>query len=297
MKSWPVTSSSVLVQTRLMLCTRCHTFVGDPCGCCRTISRLRFIVETGKLRVNDEGEALTALRSCAGVLTDLAETATRFRPPVLPVPFLPVPPGQSGALSTEAAAPGTEEERSEARQPEHKEETKVPESSGVPEKKEKRKKEKKRDKERKEAEVGREPARGSRDLSGELIEVKEEPEDDAEASEDKREPLPRRSRGREDPGVETERTEGEATEVTEEDWDRYNLGDRPVRGSAARHFRAREEGSWADKPPEPPAPPPRRRNDSERPRKGRGKGKRSRTPRRRGTKGKQHRERGRWWGR
>ena len=56
-----------------MICNLCGVFIGDPCSCCRTISRLNFILQTGRVQPRDEGAALSALRSAAGVLSDLAE--------------------------------------------------------------------------------------------------------------------------------------------------------------------------------------------------------------------------------
>ena len=56
-----------------MICSLCGVFIGDPCSCCRTVSRLSFLLQTGRIQPRDEGAALAALRSAAGVLSDLAE--------------------------------------------------------------------------------------------------------------------------------------------------------------------------------------------------------------------------------
>lgn len=58
-----------------MSCPRCHTFVGDPCNSCRTLARAKFLLEGGKLLRTQEAPVLGALRSLAGALSDLAEEA------------------------------------------------------------------------------------------------------------------------------------------------------------------------------------------------------------------------------
>ena len=56
-----------------MICAGCHTFPGNPCACCRTIGRLRFLVERGNLPVFKEQEVLNTLRNAAGAISDLVE--------------------------------------------------------------------------------------------------------------------------------------------------------------------------------------------------------------------------------
>ena len=77
-----------------MLCNRCHLWIGDPCGACRTESRIAWLLQSGQLRADQEQAVLRALRECCGVLLDLAEVATRTlrAPPPLPPPFTPRPP-------------------------------------------------------------------------------------------------------------------------------------------------------------------------------------------------------------
>ena len=56
-----------------MLCSKCNTFKGAPCDVCRTLSRLTFFVQTGRLQPRDEELILQTLRQSAGILSDLVE--------------------------------------------------------------------------------------------------------------------------------------------------------------------------------------------------------------------------------
>lgn len=61
---------------RLMRCGNCHTFDGSPtCQVCRTLRRIRELVEGQLLLIRQEAPVLAILRNCAGALTDLAEEA------------------------------------------------------------------------------------------------------------------------------------------------------------------------------------------------------------------------------
>ena len=53
----------------------CTTFQGTPCAVCRTCNRINWLISPGKLAPHQEGEALQALRDCAGRLQDLVETS------------------------------------------------------------------------------------------------------------------------------------------------------------------------------------------------------------------------------
>ena len=57
-----------------MLCGRCETFIGNPCACCRTHSRIGWLLTDCKLAPVQELAALAALRECCGIIQDLAET-------------------------------------------------------------------------------------------------------------------------------------------------------------------------------------------------------------------------------
>ena len=58
-----------------MTCRSCDTFSGDPCPVCRTCNRIKWLVQVGKLAVEQEAQAIQILRDCAGAIQDLVEAA------------------------------------------------------------------------------------------------------------------------------------------------------------------------------------------------------------------------------
>ena len=279
-----------------MSCPHCNTFVGNPCPSCRTLSRVKFFLGSGRLQQKDEHTVLTALRSVAGVLSDLVETSPLTVLPVGPTPWADYTPApEVGGVSSGLEGSGHKAEEAEGPT------TKVPKDK-------KDKKEKKKEKHRRKEVVKEEsesevvPASGSRDRPLEATSTEAEAVNQEETAEsiraEKALPLvaeeePAREE-REEVAESHPEVEGEAEETTvAENSYRYSGGRRPARGSAADHFRARDAVSGSFRPPEPEGPPPLRRRHGE----GRSTPRvrtRSRS-RRRGTKGASHRARGRWW--
>lgn len=65
---------SVVVQAWMVDCPHCHTYAGAPtCSSCKTYFRVGALLQSGKLSKYQEGSVLTALRNCAGALSDLVE--------------------------------------------------------------------------------------------------------------------------------------------------------------------------------------------------------------------------------
>ena len=156
------------------MCNLCKTFQGNPCECCRTASRLTWLLQYCRLHPSQEEAALLALRNCVGAVTDLVETAGR-----IPGPNSGAGVPEAGAGSPEAAKrePKTEEERGKAKTEESKH---SPRSSK--EEKKSRKKDKKDPKKRSRSRSGRGSAKDKKsdcntktEKEEELEEVKEEP--------------------------------------------------------------------------------------------------------------------------
>eukprot|EP00438_Fugacium_kawagutii_P016689 Skav223983 [mRNA] locus=scaffold1107:401409:402191:- [translate_table: standard] len=252
----------------LGVCLRCHLYTGNPCSCCRTLGRIKSLLEGGNLLRAQEASVLSALRSAAGALSDLVEeaapvlqaerTTSGFPIPVKKEAEESVPAGTGEEASSSAKKKDEEEDEKESGSKEAVKSKKrskggpsEKKSGGDKVKKEKRKKEKKE-------KVVITPAK------------KAETEEEEEEIEE-----------------ESGSTRSEVSQPEE-------LGLKPIpRGSAARHFNPRrdDEGSrGSHRPPEPAGPPPGRfhQDASYWKRKDR-----SRSKTRRGTKGAQHRERGR----
>ena len=274
-----------------MICSLCGVFIGSPCSSCRTISRIKFLVESGKIQARDEAVVLSALRSAAGVLTDLAERPGCILPPPGAVPH-------PGALAPAAAAADSSLEVGVPPQETVAEGTKE-EPSHKPKDKKRKKLKKEKHKDREAVAPGKE----------EEIEQKEEKEEEK----------PEKAKEVEEVELAVEATLGKAGELeatkdsveaerpedlltrevnsfVEKHPQHYGLHSWPVRGTAGAHFERRaaersqrSSGSGA-RPPEPPGPPPSRHHE-ERSTPARA---RSRS-RRRGTKGAGHRERGHRW--
>ncbi len=81
-----------------MLCSLCGRPSTGPCPGCRTVSRIRWLWSEC-VKGGDDTEALTALRSCAGVLTDLSEARSAYLAGLI---------GPGGSGSAAPAQPPTE---------------------------------------------------------------------------------------------------------------------------------------------------------------------------------------------
>ena len=245
-----------------MICAACHTFHGSPCACCRTVGRLRFLIERGNLPLEKEQEVLTALRYAAGVVADIVEVY--------------------GFKGLPLAAPKADEGRTPLPEGGEKVEagsSKPEETPQVPIESAKKKAKKEASKEKKK----RKEAPG----------VEETPVVEEETREE-REPIRRRDIERKSRPVDEERPRTAPAEKLQEEVDSYaeahpgsfGLGNLPVRGTAAKHF-AHQAERGRQRPPEPQGPPPVPRWGQQR----------SRTPqRKKKSKGRAHRQRGRdYW--
>ena len=282
-----------------MLCPRCGVFFGDPCSACRTYSRIGFVLQTGRLRREDEASVLVALRSAAGALTDLAEEGPRKNPLTeVPTPVAPLPfefherasgAGQPGAGSTEQKEEGREEKEGGIAA---EKEVKSPEERPEGEKlKKKKKKDKDKDKKGK-AEEDEKPREGIEE--GDPVGAKEEDKKQSQEELDrlrleKSQPLEEREEKKEKDDKSLSEI---ATEHAEANPESYGLGSkREPRGSLKKLYENRAEGSRkASKPPEPSGPPPGHHGHQ---RKEKGKKRERSRSRRRGTKGRYHGQRGR----
>ena len=74
-----------------MACSSCHLFGGPICASCRTLRRIRELLQGGHLLKSQEAAVVQALRGAAGALVDLAEEAG---------PVLRAERETSGALET-----------------------------------------------------------------------------------------------------------------------------------------------------------------------------------------------------
>ena len=120
-----------------MLCSRCNIFLGAPCDVCRSLSRLSFLLGTGRIQREDEAIVLGALRQACGVLSDLVERGPRDK---------------YGVDRTTSTGNGAEPEVVKAEEKEAEEKhSEAKESRPKKDKKEKEKKHKKDKKERKES--------------------------------------------------------------------------------------------------------------------------------------------------
>lgn len=250
-----------------MSCPQCRIFFGHPCGVCRTAGRVVGLCK--KLSPLQEGPALSALRDCAGILSDLVELAEVD--PLLPAVPTPVPIPTSGVPRPEACdggnpekpAEGGDKPKEDAEKEKPKEEA---EKDKKPSTKEKKKKVKVKDKESK-------PGKEKKKKEAEAEEKKKE----AEAEEN---PASSASTRRVEAGdtalsaseEEERRLQAEAEEDRQRAVDKrvtdnpaeHGLTKVTVRGSAGKHF---EEDIRVFAPagsggvPEPANPP--RRNTRE----------------------------------
>ena len=299
-----------------MSCTRCGCFPRSEnslCLCCRTIGRLRELVEAPLLCRDQEQEALTILRVAAGALLDLAELAAPRlaaerqaanpagfntdplpqRAPVVAPPVDPIAP-----VAGRPSAPDIGAVKSEGDVEESKEPLVEVHEAGQDDAADHINKDKEEAVEKEKA-----PGRGT----GAEKKKKRRHRSARESGREEKKPKRKRKAKREESkGVkEQESTQKEVAQVEKEpDWsgfvesDPTFLGLAPIpKGSVASHF--------SRLPPPPPAParagpvepsyPPPHHGSASRPRSP------SRSPswtlqrRPRGTKGVKHRERGYNW--
>lgn len=286
-----------------MRCSACHLFDGAPtCQVCRTLRRIKELIEGNLLLRQQENSVVSVLRNCAGALTDLAEEAAPVSARELRESG---PTGESKeAVDGEPLAPKScEKEENEkpievkkedqANQQVEKEPLVTVPAPGVLEKDKKEHPEEKPKRRRKHRSTtgtkkeGKKPRREKK--------KKKEDEPKAVAVEQEARPILAKNS--------LARGSDPTPQDLERDPARYGL--RPaVWGTVAKHF----------KPPLPPPPPaPRYPSEPDHPpphyeagssSRERGEWRRPRTrsprrreaePRRRGTKGVKHREQGRFW--
>ena len=299
-------SHSVLAY-RFMRCASCHTWEGSPtCQVCRTLRRIRELIEGQLLLRRQESQVLTVLRDCAGALTDLAEEAA----PILAQELRESGPevATKEAVDGEPLAPGVEEKDKDEPKKETVEVKKedqgeqqlnkeplvtVPIAAESKEGKKDQPQEKR--KRRRKHKAGTSSKREGKKSRREK--KKKEKEEEPKAEVGHQEPTPILAKGSSARGLDP------TPQDLERDPSRYGL--RPaVWGTVAKHFNP-------PLPPPPPAPrypaepsyPPthyqgnstgRERSSWRRPRS-RSPRRTDGQPRRRGSKGVKHRERGRYW--
>ena len=242
--------------------------MGSPCSSCRTLLRLRFLVERCQLPPYTEGEVLGILRQAAGALADLVEQHGLRRPLPPPPPPGPVP-GVPEALNSGGSPPVS------------KSAPVVPPVEVAKEVAEKPKEKKKKDKKGS-------PKEESKPLPRRSAGVEETPEEQSRQADviraGRAAPLEREAAATE------EKIQAEVDDFARSHPDTFGLGSISVRGSAATHFKRRDD-QGARRPTEPDGPPPRR--ESPRRERQAGHRERSRSPKRKKSKGASHRQRGR----
>ena len=270
--------------------------MGSPCSSCRTLLRLRFLVERCQLPPYTEGEVLGILRQAAGALADLVEQHGLRRPLPPPPPPGPVPgvpealnSGGSPPVSKSApVVPPVEVAKEVAEKPKEK---KKKDKKGSP-------KEESKPLPRRSAGVEETPEEQSRQAdvirAGRAAPLERE----AAATAGRAAPLAREAAataGRAAPlereaAATEEKIQAEVDDFARSHPDTFGLGSISVRGSAATHFKRRDD-QGARRPTEPDGPPPRR--ESPRRERQAGHRERSRSPKRKKSKGASHRQRGR----
>jgi len=248
-----------------MLCSGCHSFLGNPCPCCRTVSRLKFLLENSRLPPSVELKVLSALRQAVGEVSDVIEEHGVFKPQKRESS------PKVEAKEESAGSKGLDKEDKE--EPARKKE------------REARKEERKKRKALSGAQAGVEETPGG--LPG--VEETPSPGKTAEIGEEGKIPKKEReTRGEEAEGdrprkSKEERLQTKVDRYVSDNPDTFGLGQITLRGSAARHFRENDVRR-SERPPEPEGPPPIRRQPRERSRSKKQKKK---------SKGKAHRQRGR----
>ena len=247
-------------------CPHCHSFNGAPtCSSCKTYLRIGGLLQSGKLSRYQEGSVLTALRNCAGALSDLVEIG-------VPGPFGSGVPdkeaeiGRSPLKEAEKNKEGPPKEEADEEKAGKKEKSKEKKPKGdkearKTEKRDKRSKKKnpskspdkkadKEGKERGERGPALESARSRKTLTG------------REKSESPRDRRDREERPRGDKRPREERVEENLDREVEEDPRRFELRQIPIRGSAGRRSYDGPIPAGSRPPPEPAGSPPKEDRDS-----------------------------------
>ena len=245
-------------------CPHCHLFSGVPtCAACKTYFRVGSLLKEGGLSRFQETAVLTALRNCAGALSDLTEvsvgspfggvgasgSAKTKEPEIGPNP-LNEEPEKEEKVEEEEKSP--EEEKSSKEEKKSKKNkasegkkvkvTKKERKKAAAKERERRAKRKSPSKERKSPVVGE---RTSRDR-GSALESRGSREAHSEDLRDRS--LPRR-RDREERDDRRSREEDPDVQVRR-DPARFGLEPIPIRGSAGRHFEGTIPGR-SQRPAEP----------------------------------------------
>ena len=237
-----------------MLCDRCNLFVGAPCDVCRTLSRITFLLSTGRIQQEDESVILATLRQSAGVISDLVERGPRDK-------F-----GVDRTKSTESGA--EEQPKEENKEEEVVDSSVVAEPKDKKEKKDKSKKSKKEKKPKKEENALEEAVKAEVDKTLEEDEKKKAEKGLATGS-----------------GVKPVLTQAEVQQNPE----KFGLQNWPASGDKSNNPASSRPVFSGRKPREPEGPPPRRHDDELIRRRPEANPKK----RKRGTKGAGHRDRGR----
>ena len=224
------------------------------------------MLQEGRLSVYQETSALTALRNCAGALSDLVEVTTAG-------PFGWKTGDGAGDSKEEIGTTPLEEEPGTKSKGKKKEEEK-PDTTG---KATVAKKEKKKSKRKDKSTKKKSPSRSVEKRSPEIGDAKKEKEGrrlEATSSkkphtdeEERRSPPKRRPRDREEESRreekrETKRREEPSAHEVERDPARYGLEHIPIRGSAGRRRPDEVIPAGNRRPAEPVGPPPRREERS-----------------------------------
>ena len=252
-----------------MLCAGCHNFLGNPCPSCRTVSRLKFLLESSELPVAVETKILTALRQAAGEISDVIEQHGTYKPRRREA----TPKPETKEESTGSKEGAKEEEEDPAR---------------------KKEREARREERRKRKAETADRA-GVEETPGGSTGVEETPEEGKKKRPVREEEEDTTIRGsatleeRVEESHKKDREEHLQTEIDSYVCDNpgtFGLGHITLRGSAARHFRD-NDARRSERPAEPEGPPPIRRQERQRSRSKKQKKK---------SKGKAHRQRGRdYW--
>lgn len=248
-------------------CPHCRVFSGVPtCSVCKTYFRVGSLLQGGKLSPYQEGQALGALRNCAGALTDLVEVGGSG-----PFGSHALGDGATGVKeagrSPEKEVEAKEETEEKKAAQEEEEEAKVEPKKDKGPKKEKKKGKKKDEVPKKKSPSPKErspspatgdrgrsrasalPAVGSRERHPESEERGSRRERDREEEELRREDKRRRTESR--PPSDRE---------VRSDPSRYGLEQIPIRGSAGRHYHSGTIPAGHRPPPEPVGSLPRHRD-------------------------------------
>ena len=237
-----------------MVCPLCELFRGDPCNSCRTASRIIWTLRTQRFHPSQEQAVVTALRECAGALTDLAELSGRFRGEVAVK--------LQTAEEVKAAAAAAKEEREDKDTPGNS----GNQASGSGIRKHKEKKPKK-DKKESASEEGREKKRKKEKKHKEedhkedtevKEEIVEEEEPDKCSGEKEAEPLPLKEEELTKKGSAKEKLESIVDKVVSANPSEFGLSPWPVDPERENYVKRQRERSPVRRPHPPDHPPPDR---------------------------------------